>query len=284
MRNEIKGLFNEEGVWCNKETDIENVVLQYYGKLFTTSSPGNVDMFTALFPPVVSDEMNLELIREFEEEEVLKALKQMQPLKAPDNSLLAFEISHFLKRQYGSSQRFGALKLDMSKAYDRVEWKFLEEVMRSMGFHEVWIQWVMGCIRTVSYSFMLNGEPRESQQLIHGISIASSAPPINHLFFADDSFIFFKAEGEECQRVQNMLRIYEEASGQKVSFEKSSIAFSKKVVMEEQIELAGERVDKHERYLGLPTEVSYSKKEAFNYVMEKTRNKMKNWKDNTTRK
>lgn len=83
MRNEIKGLFNEEGVWCNKETDIENIVLQYYGKLFTTSSPGNVDMFTALFPPVVSDEMNLELIREFEEEEVLKALKQMQPLKAP---------------------------------------------------------------------------------------------------------------------------------------------------------------------------------------------------------
>lgn len=124
----------------------------------------------------------------------------------------------------------------------------------------------------------------ESQQLIHGISIASSAPPINHLFFADDSFIFFKAEGEECQRVQNMLRIYEEASGQKVSFEKSSIAFSKNVVMEEQIELAAvlgvERVDKHERYLGLPTEVSYSKKEAFNYVMEKTRNKMKNWKDN----
>ncbi|KAL6131080.1 hypothetical protein ACLB2K_069458 [Fragaria x ananassa] len=52
-----------------------------------------------------------------------------------DNSLLAFEISHYLKRLYGGGSGYGALKLDMVKAYDRVEWGFIEEVMRSMGFH-----------------------------------------------------------------------------------------------------------------------------------------------------
>lgn len=57
-----------------------------------------------------------------------------------DNSLLAFEISHFLKRCYGGGQGYGALKLDMSKAYDKVEWPFLEAVMVSMGFNQKWVE------------------------------------------------------------------------------------------------------------------------------------------------
>ncbi|KAL6194310.1 hypothetical protein ACLB2K_035394 [Fragaria x ananassa] len=57
-----------------------------------------------------------------------------------DNSLLAFEISHFLKRCYGGGQGYGALKLDMSKAYDKVEWPFLEAVMDEggLGFRNMW--------------------------------------------------------------------------------------------------------------------------------------------------
>ena len=144
-----------------------------------------------------------------------------------------------------------AVKLDMSKAYDRVEWVFLEKIMEKMGFDNRWIFLIQSCIQTVSFSILVNGEPRgnftpkrglrqgdplspylfllcaeglhsliqqaERSGTIKGVSLCNAAPKISHLFFADDSLLFCRANSQECTHILDILKQYEEASGQQIN-------------------------------------------------------------------
>ena len=75
-----------------------------------------------------------------------------------DNVLIAYEALHTMDSRLSSNEGYMALKLDMSKAYDRVEWDFLELIMRRLGFDERWVFLVMTCVRTVKYSVIINGQ------------------------------------------------------------------------------------------------------------------------------
>ncbi|CAA7043392.1 unnamed protein product [Microthlaspi erraticum] len=91
-----------------------------------------------------------------------------------DNILIAQEMFHGLRTNKSCKGKFMAVKTDMSKAYDRVEWPFIEELMRKMGFAEQWITWMMWCITSVKYK---EYEAASGQQ----INFAKSSIQFRHI-------------------------------------------------------------------------------------------------------
>ena len=70
-----------------------------------------------------------------------------------DNILMPYEVLHYLHRQTLGKMGYDALKVDMAKAYDIMEWDFLEKMMLKLCFHERWVKIMRGCINSdVQYS------------------------------------------------------------------------------------------------------------------------------------
>lgn len=152
-----------------------------------------------------------------------------------DNVLVAYEVNHFLKCRTKGSKQYMALKLDVSKAYDRIEWTFLRCVLLRLGFADTLVNSIMLCVSSASYSFLLNGkqfgdlqpsrglrqgDPLSSYLFIccveafiklvqtavadgrlHGVRVAPTAPEISNLCFADDTVLFCRAEVAEAEEV-----------------------------------------------------------------------------------
>jgi hypothetical protein len=86
-----------------------------------------------------------------------------------DNVVLAYELTHYMRNKRGGQEGVAAFKLDMSKAYDRVEWSFLQGMMRRLGFAEEWVKLIMMCVTTVSYKIRINGDYTESILATRGL-------------------------------------------------------------------------------------------------------------------
>lgn len=96
-----------------------------------------------------------------------------------DNAVITFECIHALKQNLVSGD-YCAYKLDLAKAYDRVDWKFLEAALRKVGFHEKWIKWIMSCVTSVRYAVRLNGHLLERFKPSRGLR---QGDPSRHSFF-----------------------------------------------------------------------------------------------------
>ena len=75
-----------------------------------------------------------------------------------DNVLVAFEGVHTLRRRKKGKNTACAVKLDMMKTYDRVEWHYLEAILLRLGFSNTLVRLVMKCVTSVRFSVRVNGE------------------------------------------------------------------------------------------------------------------------------
>ncbi|XP_074298533.1 uncharacterized protein LOC141629427 [Silene latifolia] len=177
-----------------------------------------------------------------------------------DNILLAHETIHrILSHKKGKHGRC-AFKADMSKAYDRIKWDFLEAVLIRFGFPQKLVLLIMNCVTTVYYEVLLNGSPLPRFQprcglrqgdplssflfilcmevlggqvetakevgLLKGITLCQQEKPITHLFFADDSVFFFQDSRQAAANLKRIMDDYCDASSHKLNLDKSGILFS----------------------------------------------------------
>jgi hypothetical protein len=222
-----------------------------------------------------------------------------------------------MKRNKAKKHRHCALKLDMRKAYDRVEWQYLEAIMLRLGFDVEWVKLVMRMISTVSFSVLFNGTPLESfrpsrgirqgdpispylfllaaeglscllksrsvvpSSKLEGIKVASTAPAANHLLFADDSLLFVKASIEGADEVSSVLEVYFQASGQRINMDKSSVFFSKGCPESVRNGMK-ERLNIHneslnDKYLGMPSDVGRATNGAFKFLKDRIWKRIQGW-------
>ena len=116
-----------------------------------------------------------------------------------DNILISFESLHYMKTNCSRKKGFMALKLDMSKAYDKVEWIFLEIILLKLGFQDSWVALIMECITTVSCSILVNGEPKSMITASRGLRQGDPLSPFLFLFYVEGLNALFRkapAEGE----------------------------------------------------------------------------------------
>jgi hypothetical protein len=224
-----------------------------------------------------------------------------------DNVLVAYECIHAIKNKRSGVNGTCAVKLDMHKVYDRVEWVFSKNLMRKLGFADRWIDLMMACVGSVRYQVRFNSEETEmfvpsrglrqgdplspylfmlcaeglSGLLLHeeevggidGVRVCRNAPSVSHLLFADDSLILMKADMNNATSLQQVLDTYCANSGQLVSLAKSSIFFSPntnallRAEICEVLHIDTEALS--DKYLGLPALVGADRSDCFLHFVEK---------------
>ncbi|WZZ15546.1 hypothetical protein YC2023_108635 [Brassica napus] len=206
-----------------------------------------------------------------------------------------------------------ALQVDISKAFDSVQWTFLLNTLEALRLPRKFISWIARCVTSASFSVLVNGELAGYFQSRRGLRQGCSLSPylfvicmnvlsklldaaafkgeigyhlkcknidLTHLCFADDLMIF--ADGTK-HSVEGILRVFEKfdkkSSGLKISMEKSVLFMAGDVSREEEIgrqfQFARGRLPV--RYLGLPLLTKNMTVTDFLPLVEKVRKKISSW-------
>nr|KYP67620.1 LINE-1 reverse transcriptase isogeny [Cajanus cajan] len=231
-----------------------------------------------------------------------------------DNAIILQEVLHFMNK---SKRKKGDLifKLDLEKAYDRIDWEFLNNVLLDFGFPDITCRLIMNCVSSSSLHLLWNGVksaaiiPRRGLRqgdplspylfvlcmeklglLINQavfdhrwqpIKISKEGPSISHLFFADDCLLFIKARNSQVRLMQIIIDEFCTKSGLKINVEKSRAFASKTITSAKKARIQGIsniRFTTLGKYLGFPIFYGRPRREVFQPVMDRISAKLATWK------
>ena len=209
-------------------------------------------------------------------------------------------------------QGYMAIKVDLERKFNRMEWSFIHKVLQAFKFPQNLIRMIMSCVTTTRISILFNGGALEPFTPSRGLKQGDPLFPylfilcmeylghlieqkctegvwkpliasrdnvsISHLFFVDELLLFAKIDEEACEAILEILRIFCNESRKKVSLEKSRIYFSPNVeakTRDEVCERLGIRATSMiGKYLGFPIKHKGAAKNQLNFIMERVMNKL----------
>lgn len=231
-----------------------------------------------------------------------------------ENQVIVQEILHSFKTRK-TKPGLMAIKLDLQKAYNRVNWKFIQAILLHLGFNETFTSWIISCISLVSFEVLVNGGKTESfkpgrglrlgdalspylfilgQEILsrllesalrsknlQGIKTSMSGPTITHVMYADDIVLFSKASRKDVETILGILEKYSLWSGQLVNRSKSGIFFSKytqrSTCRNIKSILKIKALKKDAAYLGAPFLMSRAPSKDFAFLQHKLEAKLIGW-------
>ncbi|GJZ78840.1 putative RNA-directed DNA polymerase [Tanacetum coccineum] len=205
--------------------------------------------------------------------------------------------------------KFLLFKVDFEKAFDSVNWNFLLDVMRQMGFGSKWRTWIALCLSSASISVMINGSPSNefkmerglrqddplspflflivaealqvcildacNKGLYNGVSLAGCGANVSLLQYADDALLFGEWSRRNVVNLVHILKCFEMGSGLKVNISKSRI-LGVGVSVASSIGCAHGTFPFS--YLGLPVGKKMRLKVGWNAIIDRFRDKLSSWK------
>ena len=237
--------------------------------------------------------------------------------RVTDNAILVQELIHTVSRKKGKVG-YMAIKIDLKKAYDKLEWSFIREMLIRIYLPQGLIKLIMRCISSVNTSILVNGvrldqilpsrgirqgdllspyifiicmellghliDAQCSSKSWNPVKSARGGLAFSHLFFADDLVLFAKADHVNCTIVREVLNEFCERSGQIVSEAKSKVYFSPNVDRDMRISqcniLGFQSTPNIGKYLGVPIKHSGPSANDFNFVLDRVKQKLSSWKAN----
>uniref|UniRef100_A0A803PZR9 Reverse transcriptase domain-containing protein n=1 Tax=Cannabis sativa TaxID=3483 RepID=A0A803PZR9_CANSA len=185
-------------------------------------------------------------------------------------------------------------KIDFEKAYDRVEWDFLDLVMHKKGFGSTWRKWIRGCLSTTSFSIFVNGRPRGKFRASRGLRQGDPLSPFLFTLVADilgrmvdkavnsGSLSGFRVGKDKIQISHlQFVKGFCALSGLKVNLSKSQLlglCMDELVVSQCAAQIGCEVGCWPMKYLGMPLAGSPRKKIFWDPVLEKCAKRLDGWK------